>query len=281
MRKHYLFIITLLNVITLFGQIPNPSFENWSVTQPNGWTAMFTQPYSPYQFETKNNNAYLGLSSLKSEVLLMPASTVQIASGVYTGTPSTNYYVPIGPKPTKLFGWYIFQNNLDILTFNVSVKSGGNVIGTGVFTSTNTVTAYTQFSINITYTSAAIPDSFSIGLSINYAGPQFTKPGHLGTYFIVDNLSFDINVGLDENYKNDHLKVYPNPANTFLTFQNLEEANRISEIEVFDTKGELQKKYLVNEKTFRLDIHDYNSGLFFYKLIFNDGKTVMQKFVKL
>jgi hypothetical protein len=280
MKKLYIGIITFLVGFTLHGQIPNQSFENWTGTQPNGWTAMFTQPFSPYNFETQSTLAFQGTKALKSEVLQMPSSTVQIATGVYTGTSSSNYYVPIGPKPTKLYGWYIFQNNLDSVTFNISVKSAGSVVGTGKFTSITTTSVYTQFTININYTSAAVPDSFRVGLSINGAGPQFTSQGHVGTYFIADNLFFDINVGIHENNLEERISIYPNPANDRLTFQNIDNKTHLSIIEIFDAKGQLIKKYFINEDLFFLNLNDYNSGLYFAKLTSSDGVASMQKFIK-
>lgn len=281
MKNYLLSFLTILLAKTISCQIPNASFENWTAAQPNGWTAMFTQPYSPYTFETPSTNAYAGTKALKSEVLQMPTPTVFIASGVYTGSSTTNYYVPIGPKPSILYGWFIFQKaGFDYLSFNISVKSGGTVVGTGSFTTATTNTIYTQFIMNITYTSVAVPDSFRIGLSINDAGPQFTKPGNLGTYLIVDNLSFDVNVGVNK-YNLDHsLQMFPNPTSDQLIFQLLDNDSKIENIEIYDAKGSLVSKNNIADKIFIIDVNNYSDGIYLAKVKDKNGQTTTRRFIR-
>lgn len=281
MKKIYLFITTILCGLNLFGQIPNGSFETWTVNawsnpQPQGWYVQTT----PVNCTAQYTAAYQGLSACKLESFYWMGKWVD--TYVTTGTTSTGYYVPMSNKPTKLFGWYMYQSFLDSLTFSISVKSAGNVIGTGAFSTINTATAYTQFTANINYTSTAVPDSFRIILSINHARPlpQFNAFGNGGSYFIVDDLKFDTNVGIHENNFSSSIKTYPNPTNDFLVFQNVDNSTQISSIEIFDVKGQLIKKHFTNEKIFELNVRDYNSGLYFYKITDNAGNTKTEKFIK-
>lgn len=281
MKNIYLFITTFLCGLNLLGQIPNGSFETWTVNawsnpQPQGWYVQTT----PVNCVTQYTTAYQGLSACKLASFYWMGQWVD--TYVTTGTMSAGYYIPMSNKPTKLFGWYMYHSFSDSLTFSISIKSGGNVIGTGAFNTTNTATAYTQFTANINYTSTAVPDSFRIILSINHARPlpQFNAFGNGGSYFIVDDLSFDTNIGIHENNFSNNIKTYPNPTNNFLVFQNLDNTAQISSIEIFDVKGLLVKKHFINEKIFELNVQDYNSGLYFYKITDTGGNTKTEKFIK-
>lgn len=279
MKKAYLFAVTFLCSLNFLGQIPNASFENWGVNaysnpQPQGWSVRTT----PVNCTTQYTNAYQGSSALKLDAFYWMTNWVD--TYCTTGSTSTNYYLPISVMPTNLSGWYIFKSYSDILTFDISLKSAGSIIGTGTFSTVTTSTVYSQFNANINYTSIAIPDSFRITLSINQADPNYIPLGNGASYFIVDDLSFGTNVGIQENNFNNTIKTYPNPTNDFLIFQNIDYTTQISSIDIFDLSGQLVKKYFINEKIFELNVQDYSAGLYFYKITCSDGKTKTEKFVK-
>jgi len=160
-----------------FGQIPNPSFENWTGSQPDGWRAYWNSPFSPYTFETISTNAHNGSKAVKSDIVL--TGPIYNPSGLYSASEATGFYFPISSKPTKLKGWYILQTNgLDTFTVNVTMKYQSAVIGQGEFTSTTTNLNYSEFINYINYSSSATPDSMKIVITFNH---RDVGSGHAGS----------------------------------------------------------------------------------------------------
>ena len=280
MKKYYLCLLTIIFSVHFYAQIPNASFENWTFNQPDGWTSKNNPPTTPWTFETQVNNTHLGNFAVKSEyVLCSSGSSYQVLnSGIYTGNATSHYYVPMGNnKPTKLFGWYIHYNMADSFTVDIRLKSGGLQIGSGTFATKTASPAYSQFTVNINYTSVAIPDSFHIAITwahcpattINCSCYQLS-----GTYYIVDDLSFDTNVGLIESSINKTIKLYPNPARSSLTIQTQED---ITSLTIYDTIGEsCNYKPLVSKS---IDISDLPNGIYYLEVKTAKG-FVHKKFVK-
>ena len=264
--------------ILAFGQIPNPSFEQWTGSKPNGWHSYFDG--APYTFETQDNNPYQGSYAIRSSIV--QTGPVANVAGIVTGdvtwtgyNPTMNQYgfIPTTAKPTKLFGWYILHNNnLDTMTANVWFKNSGNVIGTGEFKTTASNTIYTQFIVNINYTSSLQPDSFKIFITFNHRTPSSFN--NAGAYFIIDSLRFDNTVGINENNRTENsVKIYPNPTNALLMFQTFDNSAKIKIAEIYNSNGQLVDKLNPNETSFSIDIEKYKSGLYSYKLTF-DNETV-------
>ena len=81
-------------------------------------------------------------------------------------------------------------------------------------------------------------------------------------------------VATKDLFSNDKLTIYPNPANTSISFQNTEE---ISEISIFDLQGKLYKKDIVFQNNY--DISALLSGIYILKLQTENGVKIA-KFVK-
>src|SRR6185369_14025941 len=224
MKIIYLTYSILMCALFAYPQIPNPSFEVWTDSFPSGWANFqgLTYCISP------NSNAHSGSTSAKSEALY---SGTCIQSYLITGTPS-NQFVPISSKPLELHGWYIFhplQNeNFDA---NIYFKKNGLIIGTGFFVDYASSAVYNEFVINVTYSLPLQPDSFSIWFSIS------ANPLPCGSYYIVDDLSFQNFVGINEYPQTFILDAFPNPFSESVSIKyNLNAASKIK-VKVIDVFG--------------------------------------------
>ena len=140
------------------------------------------------------------------------------------------------------FYWWLFV---------VEFKNNGTVIGAGTFVDSISNPAYQEFIVNITYTSILIPDSFSIVITFDYLSPIWS---HCGSYFIVDDLSFQNFVGINELTPNYSLKVSPNPFSdkTFLKY-NVGDINKIK-TKVIDVFGrEVSPRILIKPSEIEIE----------------------------
>jgi hypothetical protein len=270
MKKIYVSVLILLNSICAFAQIPNPSFEQWTFSQPDGWRAYFNPPNSPYTFETQDPNAHDGSIAVKSEVIL--TGPVCNRSGLYTASTNYNFFVPISVKPLELHGWYILNSDSnDHFNAVVEFKNNGTVIGTGTFVDSLSNPAYQEFIVNITYTSILIPDSFSIIITFDYLSPNHS---HCGSYFIVDDLSFQNFVGINELAPNYSLKVSPNPfSDKTLLKYNVRDLNKIK-TKVIDVFGrEVSPRITIKQSEIEIERSNLTDGIYFIEL-WEDNKLI-------
>ena len=278
MKQLLVLFLSLAMLSDLISQIPNPSFELWTGNQPTGWKSYSNPPATPYTCETQTSSAYNGSVAVKSSVVYPGTTTLTLESGITTGSLATNYYLPIFTKPAQLFGHYILNCWNDTFAVRIWLKSGGSVIGSGSFKTKINSSTYTQFTVNLTYTSVAVPDSFRIDISFNQPGPSTLPASSYGEYFIVDDLYFDINVGVNEKVEDlENLKVYPNPSNNIIRFDV--PANKEFKIEIFNSLGQ----YVQTEHFYKcgdpINISRYTSGIYHYKVIHQD-RIHIGKFVR-
>jgi hypothetical protein len=276
MKKIIPFVLLFLFTANYsFGQIPNPSFENWTDTQPDGWVAYRTNPFSPYIFETISTNAHNGSKAVKSNIVL--TGPVYNPSGLLSASEASDYYFPISTKPTKLKGWYILQTNgLDTFTVNVTMKRQGAIIGQGEFTSTTTNLSYSEFITYINYSSSTTPDSMKIFITFNYGK---AGSGHEGSYFIVDDLSLSQTIGLDENQNTLFVQISPNPATSAIEIKT-SNTDKIQSFELINSFGQVLKTIQNSALTEPIDISNFENGVYFYRLFTTDDFIQTGKFIK-
>jgi hypothetical protein len=113
-------------------------------------------------------------------------------------------------------GYYkFFPTGGDRLGLNFGMKSGGNYIAIGAQAITAVTSSWTAFSVTLSYSSPAMPDTCILQISI--VGPITGNDYHIGSYFLVDDLAF---VGTDgvtaagsQPFAYALEQNYPNPFN--------------------------------------------------------------------
>ena len=197
---------------TAYAQVPNAGFEQWTSGEPDGWTTdnvvSFGVPI------TQSATARTGSSALAGEVVNtqigLYAPVVQSGIGG-NGTPVSQRYA-------VLTGYYRFTPvDGDRFSVNVGMMKSGNPIGAGAISVPTAVGTYTQFTVDIQYTTADVPDTCIIQITI--IGPLSGTDFHLGSSFLVDDLVLS---GVSSAEQNGYLLVpdefalsqnFPNPFN--------------------------------------------------------------------
>lgn len=90
------------------------------------------------------------------------------------------------------------------------------------------------------------------------------------TTFAIDSL-FDTHIGI-ENLELQNLVITPNPVTTQFTIHNLPATLRNAQVEIYDGNGKLIATKNVVESQAKIDVTNYQSGIYFIRML-NDGKV--------
>ena len=211
-----------------FAQLPNGNFENWSlntfgILDPDGWSTynFGTSTCAQYQ-PAQNGTEAVKLAGDSSQGFFLPGSI--------------ECYFHSTQKPLSLNGYYQAQFATgDILIMTLYLyDNAGNEIAGGSLDITANANNYTTFSIPLTYSSGAQPDSAAFLVFLENASQN-----NLSGYAILDNLNFVGTAGVDEISNNNSAKVWPNPSteylNVFVPGFTMENA----EIKIMDISGRM------------------------------------------
>lgn len=72
------------------------------------------------------------------------------------------------------------------------------------------------------------------------------------------------------------VKIYPNPTSDAVTICGEE----VKEVNIFDMQGRLVDRWMMTDVEMRLDLSQYESGIYFLKMQMIDGKVLQQRIVK-
>lgn len=204
--------------ITCQGQtaIPNPSFETWTTggnfSNPTGWDTpneeLMAIPFFGFQVVTRSND-HQGSGSysakLETKHLTLPPLDVpgfMTCGNLVVDIANAGFVlsggVPVSDQPTHLKGYYKFiPKGGDSCLIGIGLTrwngTGQDTVGTGYFSTKDTVNDWTPFSAWIDYQSAEPPDTMNI-IAMSTAQEVMTP----GTVLYVDNLFLDYTVS-DEN----------------------------------------------------------------------------------
>jgi hypothetical protein len=234
-----LIVAALLGLAPAVGhaQIPNAGFENWTDGDPDNWATSNVAPLviPVVQWAT----AHSGSSAVKGTVTAFYTSAIQpvIQSG-----PGGEGFAYAG-RPTSFKGWYQFYPvGGDRLAINTWLYLGG-VSGTPIASAAQAIStgasSWTQFNVPFTYQSSSNPDVCDIQIQI--VGPVTGTDFHVGSYMLIDDLSFGGTTDVDDSATGllvaGFLGNGPNPftRSTSIAFA-LARGGKTS-LEVYDTQG--------------------------------------------
>lgn len=280
MKKYFWFVLTVLTINGFSQQLPNSSFENWSLKneyiEADGWIstnayAYFGAPETCYPFE----DAHSGQWSAKLEIRTDPITGDTVKSILILGT---NYEAPgiaYTQRPTA-FSFYYKNNLLDtglaflMLTRWNSVTNYHDTVALVYNFFTTASSTFTQITLPITYSNNSAPDScFALFFSSVKDKPT---PGN---YLIIDDLQFAgvTNTGISGLTSNTILKVYPNPAKEKLT---IDCADDISSYNLFAANGALLQQGQDKE----VNTAPLASGVYILQVSFKNGNVLHCPVVK-
>ena len=271
MRHKLLIAISILFVSALsFAQdtIPNHSFENWATN------------YNPQNWETTNlllplgiNNCSQSTNSFTGNYALFLESIDldgQIVPGVATiGTLdfyTTTGGIPYSDKPVALKGFFQHPSFGDEILIGVEFFKDGIGIGGGVFTTTDSISEYTEFVIPLSYNPGLNPDTLNITI--------LTDPYKAGSTLLIDGLEMEFQTtGTQVPEIENHISCYPNPSDGKINF-DLGAYNN-SEIQIYNSNGKLIQELHTTSNEMIIDLSNSKPGL--YLGMVRQGNTIMKE----
>ncbi len=277
-----LLVLALAPVTFAQDSIPNPSFERWTAGDPDGWLTSNAIPVVVNVNPTPE--AHSGDSAARGEVVSFSGFNIQ---PYLIAAPSGLAGIPISKRWAAVRGFYkLSPVGGDKFYVNVIFSKASVAVAAGNFFDSNTVSAYQEFVVNMTYLTGAIPDSAFITISI--IGP--TGPDqHLGSVMFVDDLSFSDVPTLVEERKDQRpldfgLSNYPNPFNPATTISYTLPQRAPIRLEVFNLLGQPVRTLALGEQAAgrHFIIWDgtddqrrvLSSGVYFYRLESGDYSAV-------
>lgn len=271
---------------SLFAQIPNNGFENWtsmgSYSNPDGWDQLnnLTASASIYTC-TKGTPGFVGTGYLK---LVSKTVGTNVAPGIAVSglinisamKPKSGF--PYTGQPQKLTGsWQYMASGADagfisvILTKWNSTSMKRDTIAKANQVLSGMAMSWATFNINLTYKSSALPDSAIIVLSASGATPV------ANSYLYVDNLSFVGSVAGINNIDNyvSNINTYPNPTSDNINVELYAQKVSTIKLQLIDITGKLIKEINVGEVQgnykHTINTTGISKGIYFLKVIANDA----------
>jgi len=277
MNRFYgvIYSFILIGLVSFLGsaQIPNPGFENWTGTEPDGWlTNNIIGVVQPVQ---QSSTSHSGSSSAKAEMVSFAGSPWP--AWLWSGTDGLGF--PVSQRHATLTGYYQFHQMAgDALYIEVLMKKNGVGIGVGAITTGVQTSSWTQFSLDIFYATGEIPDSAWIYILVTDTTGTSTTTG---SYALIDDLAF---MGISDIRKMENPNLaqefqlkqnYPNPFNptTNIEFSIPQSSN--VKLVIYNQLGQTVAT-LVNERlsaggySVDWDAKGLPSGVYFYRISAGD-----------
>ena len=284
--KLLILFITLCGLI--HAQVPNGDFTNWTAMTdydlPADWDNLNTLTASQQVFtckkgkQTSTNNTYLRL-----------ISDSVAGMGVAPGIAVCGTLDPVSLKPKSGFAytdrpkalsgrWQFMAMGNDpgyiVVTFSKwnNTTQKREIIGGGADTLEGMEMAWVPFSIPITFTDPAAPDSCIIFLSSSGATPiQYS-------YLYVDDLILEKSTGIADNQAAKSFSYFPNPAADFLKV-DLHELKNVQSIQIINLQGQVLYSSKANFPLNEIDISSLTAGSYLISVKSESGMSI-QKFDK-
>lgn len=222
-------------------------------------------------------------------LVTMQWTAILIPGAFTTGTINTISYtisggLPYTLRPDSIIGWYEYSSvsgdNGDC-EFYLFGATHADTIGKAFFsTPTSNVTAWTRFSLPITYRSSSTPDTalWIFSSSINQANAK------VGSQLFVDDLGlvFDSATGVKNITKNENISVGPNPTNGPISISNNSNSKSLV-FTLFDITGRKVESDNITSGTSYLNLAAKQEGVYIYSIqdeqnaVIKTGKIVVQK----
>ncbi|MBK9637853.1 MAG: T9SS type A sorting domain-containing protein [Bacteroidetes bacterium] len=273
--KLYFIIVSLFICASSVAQnpVPNPGFEMWSGGNASNWLSNnFTGLYVPI---TQSANAHLGNSSVKGEVVSYLGNNISPVLFSAPGGVQSGFQISSAYNLLKFYFKFVSGGVGDQLEAFVVIQDiNGNGIAYSTFSINQVSNSWTLAQAPIIYsgsnpTNAVI--TFSIGNS-NGIDPA------VGSYFIIDDVSFDMASSLSENQVVSIGNLFPNPAKDQITFPFHLNKSGQAKLEIIDLQGRVihtlldqnlpAGDYRIQEKLEKLE-----SGNYFCRLRFENSEV--------
>lgn len=224
----FLFIIPVLNLKAQFA-LPNASFENWTLGEPDNWFTNNVQ--GTLVLVTPSTDAHFGNYSIKGEV-----SSYNGGFSPNLGTPSTNLFPVTTQYATLNFFYKFYKQGNDFIYISAMTEDSTYypVAVASYIISDSDTSNYIPVEIPFTIFNSNTPMDMALLILIDDSSGKATP----GSYFKIDDISLG---GFLSNVKepnvNNDIRVFSNPADAYISF-SLSQNNQDNVISLFDITGQ-------------------------------------------
>ena len=286
-----------------YAQIPNAGFEAWttytvtagSYDGPNGWANLDSAlaQFATYTTE-KGTPGFAGASYIKLTsksipiVGVVPGIAVSGKASISGTTLAIESGFAISTRPQSLTGeWQYTHPSTDsgsilvvFTKWNTALSKRDTISLTNKLLS-GSVTSWTAFSIPLTYQHGSAPDSGYIQLSSGAVG------GTAGCTLYVDTLAFTGTVPngvVTVNNTATNISLFPNPATGYTNVSYRSNTSGSVKLSIADINGRIVKendfKKVNGENSFLIDVTQMVNGIYFVKIIDDQGVAVRKLIVE-
>lgn len=154
------------------------------------------------------------------------------------------------------------EEQFNVLVY-VSTDGGNTFPSTPIYNMRNDQPEFADFENSEAEISlASVAGQSNVKIKFNYYGTY-------GADFAMDNVTIEDGTGIVENVNNS-VSIYPNPANTTL---NVTASSNINTVEVYNLTGSKIATINGNGTNAQINVANYANGMYFVKIITNDGTT--------
>jgi hypothetical protein len=252
-----------------WSQIPNAGFENWTGSEPDGWTTSNDSSSSMFPV-TKSTNSHSGLYAMQGTVV----SVFSINIAPIAISAQNNNGFPVNTRYGFFMGFLRFTSvSGDRAFISAALIKGGVGIAAAVFYDSLTRANYLQFVAPFSYITSETPDTALIVVTIVPAKDSTFV--HMGSTFLLDDLSFSgVNAVTDGPHQPLSFSLsqnYPNPFNPTTKIQyDVPHAAHVT-IQVYNLLGQVVSTIVNQEKqagsyNAEWNAIDVPSGVYLYRL---------------
>ena len=250
MKKSLLLIGIFISAMAIAqNAVLNPSFENWTLGEPDEWTTNNAPGFSvPIQQNNTGHTGNYAVSGFVTQIGVNTPFPPILNSTDIAGNPH-----PVAMAYTNMSFYYKLNLTGSGEFFNAGVvisdvsQSG---IGGGVqqFFSTANTNTFALANVPISYIPGGTPAgaiiTFTISDTLSGAGLQ------IGSYFRLDDVSLNFASGIQESQNgNGILKPFPNPAVNFINIPFSIEGGQDYSLCIYDLSGKEIEKIKKNKAT--------------------------------
>ncbi len=268
------FALSILSLLflpyTLTAQIPNPGFENWTGTEPDGWTTTNVVDLSVFPI-TKVADAHSGNFALKGTIVTIPQIGFAQSAVIQAGPGGNGFAVSV--RYAALTGFY--KCSLlggDMLGLTCGMLQGGSVLAVNAARFTANASTWTAFTVPLTYSGAGNPDICTIQATI--FGPTTGADYHVGSWYELDDLALTGPTGIRPEARPAAYSLeqnFPNPFNPSTTIRYTLADRSFVTLTVYTMLGEKVAGLVdgwqgAGPHEVRFDAGRLASGVYFYSL---------------
>jgi hypothetical protein len=257
--------------VTAYAQdlVPNGGFENWTgLNMPAQWQT--TNQFMPPGIFTiqKTDSAFEGSFAMEMETIDLDGMLVPgVATLGILEIGSTHGGIPFTARPLSLSGYVKHPSQGDEVMLFIEFLKNGSTIGSGFWSTTDSIGSYSLFQAPINFVSSDNPDTMNISI--------LSDPFGLGSKLIIDGLKLNYPLTeISSTKENEEVRIYPNPASDHVTVSL--KHTPVHTIRIIDMKGVEIKNIKVNEqKTMNINLENLPHGLYF--MILDNGLTAIRE----